>query len=102
MKNIHENMRLSNILVPEISPFLIILDPEFILYLYSGKDKLGNEVLLILSQTQLNDNSPRPQPNKVYVGFNTKMTLHTTTNTTPKKLNISNISAVSDPILIKL
>ena len=60
---------------------------------------------IMLSKPQLNHNSTQPQPNITLVGLDTKMTLHSTTpsNTThPKKLNVSNISAVTDPILIKL
>ena len=43
-----------------------------------------------------------PQPNlNTTVGFDTKMTLHTP-HPTPQKLNVSNISAVTDPIWMKL
>ena len=53
----------------------------------------------LLSQPQLNLNST--QPNITKVGFDTKTT-YTTTTTTHRKLNISNISTVLDPILTKL
>ena len=44
------------------------------------------------TQRQLNNNSTK-------VGFDMKMTLNTTP---PHKLNVSNISAITDPILTKL
>ena len=47
------------------------------------------------TQRQLNNNSMK-------VGFDTKMTLHTTPPHHPQKLNVCNISAVTDPILTKL
>ena len=46
------------------------------------------------TQRQLNNNSTK-------VGFDMKMTLQTTPPT-PHKLNVLNISAVTDPILTKL
>ena len=49
-----------------------------------------------LSQPQLNYNATSTS---TAVGFDMKMTLHTTH---PHKLNFSNISAVTDPILTKL
>ena len=48
------------------------------------------------TQRQLNNNSTK-------VGFDTKMTLQTTPpHPTPQKLNVRNISAVTEPILTKL
>ena len=46
------------------------------------------------TQCQLNNNSTK-------VGY-TKMTLQTTTHHPPQKLNVYNISAVTDPILTRL
>ena len=57
-------------------------------------------LLHILSKPQLNHNSI--QSYITLVGLVTKMTLHTTTTTTPQKLNVSNISAVPQSILMKL
>ena len=54
----------------------------------------------LLSKPQLNHNLTQPQPNKTLVGLDTKMTLHPPPH--PQKLNASNISAVADPILMKL
>ena len=54
-----------------------------------------------LSNPQLNHNSTPPQPNITVVRIDLKMTLQTTT-TQPQKLNVSNMSAVIDPILMKL
>ena len=55
-----------------------------------------------LSNPQLNHNSTQPQPNITLVGLDTEMNLHTTPPTHPQKLNVSNISAVTDPILMQL
>ena len=45
----------------------------------------------------------KPQPNlNITVGFDNKMTLQTPPPTPPQKLNVSNISALTDPILMKL
>ena len=45
----------------------------------------------------------KPQPNlNTTFGFDKKMTLKTPPPTPPQKLNVSNISAVTDPILVKL
>ena len=48
--------------------------------------------------------STQPQPNITLVGLDMKMTLHIppTHSPTPHKLNVSNISVVSDQILMKL
>ena len=58
----------------------------------------------VLLKPQLNHNLT--QPNIALVGLDTKMTLQTTPPTPhrppPQKLNASNISAVTDPILMKL
>ena len=56
----------------------------------------------LLSKSKLNHNSIQPQPNITLVGLDMKMTLHTQQHTHPHKLNVSNISAVTDPILMKL
>ena len=60
--------------------------------------------LVILSKPELNHNSTQPQsPITLVVGLDTKMTLHTPTQPTLlHKLNVSNISAVTDLILMKL
>ena len=58
-----------------------------------------------MSKPQLNHKSTQPQFKITLVGLNTKMTVHTTPLTDPPhphKFNISNISAVTDPILIKI
>ena len=57
------------------------------------------EVVAILSKPQLNHNSIQPQPNITFVGLDLKMTLHTHH---PQKLNVSNISAATDLILISM
>ena len=52
-----------------------------------------------------NPNSITTQPYITLVGLDTKMTLHTPPKPlpqAPQKLNVSNISAVTDPILMKL
>ena len=56
----------------------------------------------LLSKPQLNYNSTQPQFNITLVLLDKKMTLHTTppTHYPPRKINMSNISAVTDPILI--
>ena len=46
-----------------------------------------------------NHNSTQPQPNITLVGLDVKMTYYATP---PHKLNVSNISAAADPILMKL
>ena len=51
-----------------------------------------NVVVICICATQ-----QQPNPNSTVVGFDMKMTVHTTLH----KLNVSNISAVIDPILIK-
>ena len=65
-------------------------------YLYLGG---GNWQFPVFYQ---NPNST--QPNKTTVGFDTKMTLHHHHTPPPihRELNVSNISAVTDPIFTKL
>ena len=53
---------------------------------------LQNESIIVKTPTLL----------KHKVGFDNKMTLKTLPTTLPQKLNVSNISAVTDPILMKL
>ena len=62
------------------------------------------EFLALLSNPQINHNSTQPHPNITVVRLDLKMTLQTTppTQPTPQKLNVSNISAVTDPIFTKL
>ena len=58
----------------------------------------------LLSKPQLNYNSTQPQFNITLVVLDKKMTFHTTppTHYPPRKINMSNISAVTDPILMTL
>ena len=56
----------------------------------------------ILSKLQLHHNSTQPQPNITLVGLDTKLTLHTPPHHQQQKLNIINISDVTDPPLMKL
>ena len=59
--------------------------------------------IFILSKPQLNHNSTQPQSNITLFGLKMKMTLHSP-HAPPHlhKLNVSNISAVTDPIVMKL
>ena len=52
---------------------------------------IGKTKLFVKTPTQ-------PQPNITLVGLDLKMALHTP----PHKLNVSNISAITDQILMKL
>ena len=55
------------------------------------------------TKPQINHNATQPQPNITLVGLYTKMTLHTNTSPHhPHKLNVSNISAITDPVVMKL
>ena len=59
-----------------------------------------NAKVLVLSKSKLNHISTQPQFNITLVGLDMKMTLHTPPH--PQKPNVSNISAVTNPILMKL
>ena len=57
----------------------------------------------LLSKPQLNHNSTQPTITVSWVKHENDAAYHpTTTTTTPHKLNVFNISAVTDPILMKL
>ena len=65
------------------------------------KDMLGHKYIQhSLSQPQVNHNST--QPNITKVRFDTKMTLTHHHHQYRQKLNVINISALTDPILTKL
>ena len=79
------------------------------LYSYQGLQGLlyvsENGVKMISYCQNPNHNSTQPQPNITlgWVRLKNDFAYHpTTTTTTPHKLNVSNISAVTDPILMKL
>ena len=61
----------------------------------NDKGLTDKKIVKTPTQCQLNNNSTK-------VGFDIKMTLQTTPPTPPHKLNVCNISAVTDPILTKL
>ena len=63
------------------------------------KNKQKNN--MVLSKPQLNHNSTQPNITLSWVRHENDFAHHTTTPH-PQKLNVSNISAVTDPILMKL
>ena len=93
---------------------LISLDSTFILILatgysdrmcfsYQSKLYLVQDICYLMLDTLLIVKTPtQPQFNITLVLLDKKMTLHTTppTHYPPRKINMSNISAVTDPILI--
>ena len=66
-------------------------------------DFRGRGVMIVPSRPCYCQNpNSTTQPNITLVGLDTKMTFHTTPPHPPQKLNVSNISAVTDLILMKL
>ena len=61
----------------------------------AGRDGETLSPFTSLSKAKLNHNSTQSQPNITSVGLDTIMTLYTP-STTPHKLNVSNISAVTE------
>ena len=70
-----------------------------------GFFSLSQEIVTTPTTTQHNTTQHNTLQHILYtvVGLDTKMALHTTPpHPPPQKLNVSNISAVTDPILMKL
>ena len=57
---------------------------------------------MVSSKSQLNNNLTQPQPNITLVRLDTRTTVPPHHATHRQKLDVSNITAVPDPILIKL
>ena len=80
------------------------VDPNLSLELLIGLEALKFSTsirLSLLSKPQLNHNSTQPNITLTWVRHENDFAHHPT-NPPPHKLNFSNISAVTDPILMKL